>query len=216
MTGKAPLPYYFNVRHDMVGLVPENTQRILEVGCAGGATGRELKDRGIPEIVGIEVIEEIARSARPHYQALYVGDVEVLDLPFEERHFDCILYGDVLEHLKDPWELLKKQSRLLKNDGTIIISIPNIRHYRIIKKLVFKGQWEYTDDGIMDRTHLRFFTLGSVRSMIENAGFEIRAIVKKPSGTGWLKGLNKLSGNRLIEFLVRQYVISAQKVREVI
>ncbi|MHB8109977.1 MAG: class I SAM-dependent methyltransferase [Syntrophorhabdaceae bacterium] len=208
-------PYYFSVRNDMVQFVPQDTKRILEVGCAGGATGKELRQRGIDEIIGVEVVEEIARSARPYYDALHVGDVETLDLPYEDGHFDCILYPDVLEHLKDPWNLLIRHNRLLKNEGLIIVSIPNIRHYRIVKKLALKGKWEYSDDGIMDRTHLRFFTLESIRSMIGNAGFDIQTIVKKPSGAGWLKGLNRLSGNRLIEFLVRQYVVSARKQREV-
>jgi O-antigen biosynthesis protein len=215
MADNSPATYYFNPRHDMIGLIPGNTQRILEVGCAAGATGKELKERGIKEIVGIEVIEDIARSAEPFYDALYIGDVETVTLPYERGHFDCILYGDVLEHLKDPWGLLARHNRILRHNGMVIISVPNIRHYRIVKKLALKGTWEYTDDGIMDRTHLRFFTLGSTRDMIENAGFEIQAIIKKPSGAGWLKGLNTLSGNRLIEFLVRQYIISARKIREV-
>ena len=196
MTDDARSPYYFSPRHDMIELIPGNTQRILEVGCAGGATGKELKERGVKETVGI-------------------GDVETIDLPYERGHFDCILYGDVLEHLKDPWHLLARHNRIVRHNGMVIISVPNIRHYRVVKKLVLKGEWKYTDDGIMDRTHLRFFTLGSTRDMIESAGFEIQAIIKKPSGAGWLKGLNTLSGNRLIEFLVRQYIISARKIREV-
>jgi len=208
-------PYYFSVRHDMIGLVQEGANRILEVGSAGGQTGKELKAAGVSEVAGIEIVDDVARSARQYYDALYIGDVETMDLPYEDGHFDCILYGDVLEHLRDPWSVLRKHNRLLKTGGSIVVSIPNIRHYRIIKKLAFKGQWEYCDDGIMDRTHLRFFTLTSVREMVTDAGYDVDRIVKKPSGAGWLKGLNTLCGNRLIELLVRQYILSARKTREV-
>lgn len=214
MTRLHESPYYFSVRHDMIGLVPPGAKRILEVGCGGGATGKELKKRGIEEIVGIEIIEDVARSARPHYDALHIGDVEAMTLPYEAGHFDCVLYGDVLEHLRDPWKVLREHNRLVREEGTIIVSIPNVRHYRVIKRLAFRGQWEYRDDGIMDRTHLRFFTLGTALAMIRNAGFEVTTTLKKPSGAPWLKGLNNLTRNSLIDFLVRQYIIAARKTRE--
>ncbi len=206
--------YYFSVRHDMIGLIPPGARRILEVGCGGGATGKELKEKGIEEIAGIEIIDDVARSALPYYDALHIGDVEAMTLPYEAGHFDCILYGDVLEHLKDPWKVLRAHNRLVREGGAIVVSIPNVRHYRIIKKLAFGGQWEYQDDGIMDRTHLRFFTLGTALAMIRDAGFEVTTTLKRPSGAPWLKGLNNLSRNSLIDLLVRQYIIAARKTGE--
>jgi 2-polyprenyl-3-methyl-5-hydroxy-6-metoxy-1,4-benzoquinol methylase len=155
----------------MMGMIPSGADRILEVGSAGGLTGKELKAKGVSGVAGIEIVDDVARSVRPYYDAFYIGDVEAMDLPYEDGHFDCILYGDVLEHLRDPWNVLRKHNRLLRTGGSIVVSIPNIRHYRIIKKLAFKGQWEYCDDGIMDRTHLRFFTLRSVREMVADAGY---------------------------------------------
>jgi len=203
--------YYFNVREDLIRLIPPQTRRILEVGCAGGMTGKTLRTMGVEEIVGIEINEEVAQSGRCFYNQLIIGDIEKVNLPFENEHFDCILYGDVLEHLVDPWRLLKEHHRFLKKGGSIICSIPNIRHYRIIKKLVFKGKWEYTGDGILDRAHLRFFTLDSIRTMLNEAGFEIRELVKRLSGAFWLRWINRLTGNRLAEFLVRQYIVVAIK-----
>jgi 2-polyprenyl-3-methyl-5-hydroxy-6-metoxy-1,4-benzoquinol methylase len=135
--------------------------------------------------------------------------VEKVELPFERGHFDCILYGDVLEHLINPWQVLKEHRSFLRNGGAIICSIPNIRHYRVIRRLVFRGKWEYTDSGILDRTHLRFFTLGSIQKMLEEAGFEIKGMVKRPSAPVWLKLLNHMLGGRLIDFLVRRYIIVA-------
>jgi len=206
--------YYFGVRDDLIRAIPPQAKRILEVGCAGGMTGKALREKGFKEVVGIEVNEEVAKSGKRYYDQLIIGDVEKVSLPFEKEYFDCILYGDVLEHLLDPWQALKKHHAFLKKGGTIICSIPNIRHYRIVKKLVFKGKWEYQGDGILDQTHLRFFTLHSIRRMLEEAGFEIRSLVKRPSAAHWIKWLNFLLGNRLIDFLVRQYIVVAVKREE--
>jgi 2-polyprenyl-3-methyl-5-hydroxy-6-metoxy-1,4-benzoquinol methylase len=203
--------YYFSMREDLIRLIPPQAQNILEVGCAAGLTGKALREKGFKEIVGIEVNEEVAQKGKLYYDKLMIEDVEKISLPFEKEHFDCILYGDVLEHLVDPWQVLKNHHAFLKKGGTIICSIPNIRHYRIMKKLFFKGKWEYTKDGIMDKTHLRFFTLDSIQGMLEKAGFEIRELVKKPSGAFWLKWLNRFLGNRLINLLVRQYIVVAIK-----
>jgi len=206
--------YYFGVRDDLIRAIPPQAKRILEVGCAGGMTGKALREKGFKEVVGIEVNEEVAKSGKRYYDQLIIGDVEKVSLPFEKEYFDCILYGDVLEHLLDPWQALKKHHAFLKKGGTIICSIPNIRHYRIVKKLVFKGKWEYQGDGILDQTHLRFFTLHSIRRMLEEAGFEIRSLVKRPSAAHWIKWLNFLLGNRLIDLLVRQYIVVAVKREE--
>jgi 2-polyprenyl-3-methyl-5-hydroxy-6-metoxy-1,4-benzoquinol methylase len=199
--------YYFSVRDDLIQLIPPQVKRILEVGCAGGMTGKALREKGFEEIVGIEVNEEVARSGKCYYDKLVIGDVEKVSLPFEKEYFDCILYGDVLEHLVDPWQVLKMHHAFLKKEGTIICSIPNIRHYRIIKKLLFKGRWEYTGDGIMDKNHLRFFTLDSIRRMLGEAGFEVKDIGKRLSGAPWLKLMNRLLGSQLADFLVRQYIV---------
>jgi len=206
--------YYYSTRYDMIELIPEGTKNILEVGCAGGMTGKVLKEMGF-HVVGVELIEGLIEDARPYYESIIIGDVEKIDLPFDKEYFDCILYGDVLEHLVDPWGLVKKHNFYIKKGGSVICSIPNIRHYRIIKRLALKGEWEYTEDGIMDKTHLRFFTIKTIKRLFEDAGFEIKEIKKRPSGAGWIKTINYLLKNRLIDFLVRQYIFSAIKIREV-
>jgi len=203
--------YYFNVRDDLIQLIPPQAKSVCEVGCAGGMTGKALKEKGFREVVGIEVNEAVAEKGKSYYDKLIIGDVEKISLPFEKENFDCILYGDILEHLVDPWQLLKNHHAFLKRGGTIICSIPNIRHYKIIKELFFRGNWEYSEGGIMDKTHLRFFTLDSMRRMLEEAGFEITRIIKSPSGASWLKLLNRLLGNPFIDLLVRQYIVVAVK-----
>jgi SAM-dependent methyltransferase len=203
--------YYLLARGDLIDLIPPGMNRVLEVGCAAGMTGKLLKEKGFKEIVGVELVPEVAKQGEHYYDKLLIGDVEKMEIPFEKGHFDCILYGDVLEHLVDPWKVLEKHNPLLREGGAILASIPNIRHYRIIKKLAFKGEWEYTDEGILDRTHLRFFTLKSIRELLEGAGFELTRVVKEPSGAKWIKALNRLSGNKLIDFLVRRYLLVAAK-----
>ena len=203
--------HYYGPRKELIVHVPPGAKRVLDVGCGPGETAGALRERGALEIVGVEVDEETAARGRHLYDALFVGDVEKTELPFEDGHFDCILYGDVLEHLVDPWGLLKRHRRLLSDKGVVICSIPNVQHYRIIKKLAAKGRWDYTEDGIMDRGHLRFFTWRSIVSMLKEAGFTPLTTVKRPSGAAWLKLLNRALGNRLISYLVRQYIVVAAK-----
>ncbi len=206
--------YYLGSRDDLIRLIPAGAGKVLEIGCAAGMTGRTLKARGFEEVVGVELVEDVARKAQGHYDRVITGDVEKMQLPYEKGHFDCILYGDVLEHLVDPWRLLREHKELLGREGAIVCSIPNIRYYKQMKKLFLRGEWEYRERGILDRTHLRFFTVKSIRAMIEDAGFEITTMIKRPSGAKWLKWLNRALCNRLIDHLVVQYVFVAIKRRE--
>jgi 2-polyprenyl-3-methyl-5-hydroxy-6-metoxy-1,4-benzoquinol methylase len=206
--------YYLGSRDDLIRLIPAGTRKILEIGCAAGMTGRTLKRLGFEEVVGVELVEDAARKAQAFYDLVITGDVEKMQLPYEKGHFDCILYGDVLEHLIDPWRLLRQHNLLLCPGGAIICSVPNVRHYRHMKKLFLRGEWEYRERGILDRTHLRFFTVKSIRAMVEDAGFEITTMIKRPSGVTWLKWLNRALHNRLIDHLVVQYVFVAVKKRE--
>lgn len=208
--------YYLGSRDDLIRLIPAGINKILEIGCAAGMTGRVLKDLGFDEVVGVELREDMARKAEAFYDRVITGNVEKMRLPYEKGYFDCIIYGDVLEHLIDPWRLLRDHNLLLPSGGAIICSIPNVRHYKNMKKVIIGGEWEYRDRGILDRTHLRFFTVKSIRAMVEDAGFEITTMVKRPSGARWLKWLNRALCNSIIDHLVLQYVFVAIKKREAI
>ncbi len=167
--------YYHWSRPELVDLVPLWATRVLDVGCGAGVMGQELKKRGVPEVVGIEINPAIAEEARSRLDRVLVGDVEAMELPFPEHYFDAIVYGDVLEHLHDPWTLLSRHKRHLAEGGCIICSIPNAGHMSVVKNLL-AGKWEYQPAGIMDRTHLRFFTLAEMRTMLENAGFSVNQV----------------------------------------
>lgn len=183
----------------------------MDVGCGDGKTGPVLKERGFREIVGIELDPRAAEMAMRSYDRVIVGNVEEEMLPYPRGYFDCILYGDILEHLVDPWKVLCGHREFLADGGSIVCSIPNIRYYKILKSLVLKGRWDYRALGILDRTHLRFFTLKTIEDMLMETGFEIRTVVKEGYSSRLIKMVNKLLFNRLIDFLVVQYKIVATK-----
>lgn len=162
--------YFAGFRYDVVDLIPSGTQRLLSVGCGAGTTELYLKhERGIPEVVGIELEPEIAARLEGQLDRVLVGDVEQLTLSYPPEYFDCILYPDVLEHLVNPWVTLKRHVEMLAPGGTVIISVPNVRYYFSLLRLLF-GEWMYSNRGLMDRSHLRYFTLGTARQMLSQAG----------------------------------------------
>lgn len=161
-------------------------------------------------MVGIEADPAIGEKARSAINKVFVGDVENIDLPFEKGYFDCILYGDILEHLVNPWDLIKRHSAFLREDGLVIASIPNIAHYRI-SKMLRRREWNYEDSGILDRTHLRFFTLKSIKDMFAAADFRIKRIERRIGASKMRKALNRLFFNTLRDSMTEQYIVVAGK-----
>ncbi len=167
--------YYRNVRPELAQFVPLGVERLLDVGCGCGEFGRSLKAQGVREVHGIEIVEHAYEEARRVLDSALLGNIETMDLPFAEGYFDCITFADVLEHLVHPVEALRKAARVLAPDGIILMSIPNVRFYQVLAMLA-NGRWQYVDAGIMDRTHLRFFTAPEMRAMVEEAGLECLAV----------------------------------------
>jgi len=205
--------YYTSKRDDIVELVPAGVRMVLEVGCGTGLTGRAIKERegSSVEITGIEIVPEMAEKAKANLDSVIAGDVEKIDPLFKKEYFDCIIYGDVLEHLIDPWRILKLHREFLKTGGYMIMSIPNIAHYTIFKML-WRKEWNYEDMGILDSTHLRFFALKNIESMISGAGLEIVKIVRKIEASKSKKFFNKISRGALTEYMTKQYIVSARKI----
>lgn len=213
MQSSKELKYYENEREDLIKFIPDNARRILDVGCGTGALGRAIKKkRGNDiEVTGVEMNPSVGDKARVNIDKVIIGDVEKIDLPFGKEYFDCVIYGEILEHLIDPWSVLLKHRESLKQNGCIIASIPNIAHYRIIKMLQ-KQEWNYQKAGILDRSHLRFFTLKSIRSMFDNEGLEIIKIDHKIGASGIKKFLNKIFFNSFLDYITEQYIIVAKKL----
>lgn len=164
--------YYRRERPDLLALVPPHARRILDVGCGEGALGARLAAALGAEVHGIERHAPAAAAARRVLASVIEGDAATATIPFPEGAFDCLVYGDVLEHMADPWTLLRSHVRFLRRGGTVVASVPNVRHLSVVLPLLFAGRFEYEDEGILDRTHLRFFTRRSFVDLLAGAGLE--------------------------------------------
>jgi 2-polyprenyl-3-methyl-5-hydroxy-6-metoxy-1,4-benzoquinol methylase len=146
-------------------------KKVLDIGCATGQVARRLKGNGC-EVIGIESDVGAAQIAKEYCEAVLIANLEDMeDLPYHD-YFDYILLLDVLEHLQSPLSVLERMKAHLKRNGSIIVSLPNIANWTIRWDLLF-GRFRYSDYGILDRTHLRFFDETSARKLISDAGFEI-------------------------------------------
>jgi len=210
-------PSYIGSREDVLNLIPNNVRRVLDVGCSIGILGEELKQRFGAEVVGVELDEQMAKIAKEKLDKVIIGDIEKINLAdyFAPNYFDCIIFADILEHLKDPWGVLKNATSFLSDGGVIVASIPNIRHYTTITNLLFKGYWPYRERGIHDKTHLRFFTLKNIKEMIGDAGLKIVKIKRNYRIIERPHRLNRFSKYCafpfLKDFLTFQYLIVCKK-----
>lgn len=172
--------YYKHQRPELVQYIKEGNNRILDVGCAEGALGELLKQRGMAsEVVGIELFSGAAKMAESKLDRVICGDLEAIKqegIRLELNTFDYIICGDVLEHLREPWDVLRWLVSTLKEDGRVIVSVPNVRYWGVSLPLVFSGKWEYRSEGILDRTHLRFFTKQTFSEMIMGVGLSIEIL----------------------------------------
>ncbi len=214
--------YYENPRKDFISLIPDDARHILDVGCGKGAFGREIKKKNPQcEVIGIEIDPHAAKIASLNLDKVIIGDAEYVDLKsegFKEKYFDCIIYGDILEHLKDPWTVLYKHKRFLKDDGLIIASIPNVRNLQVVFSLINEGEWDYVDEGILDSDHLRFFTLKGIKKMFSLTGFEIihvgANINVSPLEISSLKKSLGLTERDMNEFCTVQFIVVAKKKKK--
>jgi SAM-dependent methyltransferase len=185
--------------------------RVLEIGCGNGDTGAyALAERKCAVFCGVELCERAALLARRQITEVLIGDVERMDLPWPEESFDAMIISEVLEHLVDPWAALRKLALLLRPGATIFASSPNVAHHSVIRMLLH-GRWDLADKGIMDRTHLRWFTFQSYRAMFESAGFVVdRVGPLAPLGP---KGrlINALTFGRYTHLFAQQVNLKAHK-----
>ena len=163
-------PANANTSHAQILELVGGNKRVLDIGCATGYLARALVAQGCT-VSGVEYEADAAEQARPTLDRLLVGDLEELDLVefFGRDQFDALVFGDVLEHLRDPLSVLRKARPLLARGGCVVISVPNIAH-GAARLALLKGRWEYRQLGLLDTTHLRFFTLASLREMLREAG----------------------------------------------
>jgi SAM-dependent methyltransferase len=177
--GGAERPGYFqNVRREIEPLLPARVESVLEVGCAAGGTMRWLRSiRDVKYAAGVEQEPEAARAARLVFDDVEIGDAAASDFGFRQERFDLILALDVLEHLADPWTILRRLREKLAKDGVFIASVPNVAHYKVSLNLFLRGRWDYAEEGLLDRTHLRFFTRRTAVELFESTGYSVRRVL---------------------------------------
>ncbi|MDJ0836625.1 MAG: methyltransferase domain-containing protein [Acidobacteriota bacterium] len=169
--------YYNNANPHLLAWMPAGLRLILEMGCGAGALGGTYlaEVNGTCRYLGVEAVAEQAEAARSKLSKVWTGNLEVMTndaFEVEPGSLDCLIYGDVLEHLIDPWTELARRRPLLAPDGVVMACIPNVGHWSTLAQL-FMGDWPYGDKGILDKTHLRFFTAKSIARMFEGAGYTI-------------------------------------------
>lgn len=204
---------------DLVG--PGKT--VLDIGCSTGYVARALIDNGC-SVSGVEYNAAAAEVARPFLEKLVIGDVNTMSLEeeFAGATFDSVIFADVLEHLADPAAVLRSVKPLLAPGGSVVISIPHVGHGSL-RLALLQGAWRYRDTGLLDRTHIHFYTLDGLGEMLAQAGMaatEIRSIVLDPLGVEVVVDTDNLPTGALEwvraqpEAYTYQYVLTARPADE--
>jgi 2-polyprenyl-3-methyl-5-hydroxy-6-metoxy-1,4-benzoquinol methylase len=204
--------YFSNIRLDLIRLIDPKSKdlKVLEVGAAYGETLNYLKQNGIAkQAVGIDIFEDKTNSNNyKKIDRFIFGNIEEIEFPEYENYFDLILLPDVLEHLIEPKKVLDKLKKYLSQNGTIIVSMPNIRHYSAINKIFFKGNFKYEESGLFDYTHMRFYCRKNIQELLESSGFKVlkeESSIKNYKGKSITKIINSLTFGLMEEFFSLQY-----------
>lgn len=203
--------YYAADRRDLVDFLRPYGQLgvVLDIGCAGGRLGRQLLQAGLAERCdGIEPNAEAASQAADPLHRIWVADLEAVTGQVPWTDYDLLIMADVLEHLIDPWRVLAELHRRVRPGARLLLSVPNVRHKSVVLPLLFRGRFDYADAGILDRTHLHFFTRSSLLDAVGRAGWRVATIAPyiKPKYRRWW-----FPHRLLDEFLAVQYFLLVEK-----
>ncbi|MHA4808701.1 class I SAM-dependent methyltransferase [Flavitalea flava] len=212
--------YFSNVRRDIISLIPAIPgQKILEIGAGSGNTLLYIKESHLAaEVMGVELMKiPGSNQEHPSIDKFQIANIEQEEINAEENYFDVILCPDVLEHLVDPWSAVEKISRHLKKGGLLIVSVPNLREWKTLAKIIFRGQFNYQPDGgIMDRTHLRFFCRKNVIQLVTTPNLtpiscKPNFMLKVMTEARKRRIFNRLTFRLLEDFLTVQFLVIARK-----
>ena len=203
--------YFSGQRRDFVDRLEKNSSRaILEIGCGDGSTGLYAKNQGKCSLyVGVELFPLAAESAAKVVDRVYTANIESFDPPEPAQSFDVLIASEVLEHLVDPWAVLKRLRPLLRPGALVFASSPNVGHYSVIRMLL-NGRWDLENSGRMDRTHLRWFTPSSYARMFEDCGFKIVSLEQVGKPRPRARFINALTRGRLRHLFISQIVVIAR------
>lgn len=202
---------YFNgERRDLIDRLDHDpTRTILEIGCGDGATAayaKRVEKSG--RYVGVELSSAAAEKASAVDQII-VANIEETELNFPPQTFDVLIASEVLEHLVDPWAVLRAIHPLMKNGGRVFASSPNVAHKSTLSMLL-AGRWDLEESGRMDRTHLRWFTPSTYAAMFESCGYQVISVAPLVPPNTWQRLFNLATANRLAHLFVSQIVLEAR------
>ncbi len=181
--------YYGHERRDVLEMVPLEVSHVLDIGCGAGRLGRLIQQRQGAQIDGVEINPAAAAIARTHLNQVFCCDIETTPLAIPTGAYDCIILADVLEHLREPRKMLERVHRWLSSNGVLVASLPNVGNISILQSLL-AGNFTYEPAGLLDHTHLRFFTRREAEKTIYRAGFDLeeRRTVFSPESERWNNG----------------------------
>ncbi|MEI6287250.1 MAG: methyltransferase [Bacillota bacterium] len=220
------LPAYYNqINTDLLACIPATAGVVLEIGCGAGAMGQRFKGSH-PDCryLGVEFNPQAAAIASQRLDSVVAANAETVNLAERQiapESIDCLVYGDVLEHFAEPLSTLRDHLRYLKIGGSVVACIPNIQHLSVIVGLL-QGKWDYTAEGLLDTTHLRFFTRDSIQKLFANAGLQVEEIKARNNITAGMQPFQELLrpatealGINFEQFAVQtaafQYLVIAEK-----
>ncbi|MGB2806174.1 MAG: class I SAM-dependent methyltransferase [Sedimentisphaerales bacterium] len=198
--------YYENPREEMLKYIPKDVEISLEFGCGCGNFSESIKNAHNAECWGVEIEAQSAKKAAEKLYRVINADAHQSLVEIPDNYFDCIVFNDVLEHLVDPYSLLQNVKGKLNERGVVVASIPNVRFWNNLRTLAIHGEWDYKEAGILDRTHLRFFTYKSIIKMFNELNYNIITIEGlNPTQNRKFKIVNALSFNKLEDVRYHQF-----------
>ena len=198
---------YSNINIEIFNKIPSNSL-VLDVGCGSGSLGKKLISEKHCKVYGIDISHKAIDYAKRNIDVAKQVNIEY-EMPIFDKKFDVIIFGDILEHLQWPDLILERYKKFLKREGIIILSLPNVANIRIRFNLLL-GKWDYTETGILDNTHLRFYTKKTIEEMISRNNFKILSYSFTP-GFSFLffrnnKKIQKLLGNLYPKLFALQFI----------
>jgi 2-polyprenyl-3-methyl-5-hydroxy-6-metoxy-1,4-benzoquinol methylase len=196
---KSEQMYTGSKRPEMAQFLPNEYSKVLEIGCHVGNFVQFV--RKPCEYWGVEPFEEAAKVAKTKMDKVLVGLYDDIANEIPDNYFDAVIANDVIEHLEQPWNFLQSVKKKMAANASIVLSIPNVRYYGNLRELLIHKEWKYVDCGILDITHLRFFTEKSIVRLMNDNGFEIEM----------MKGINpaRVGRRRLPEYWLARIIFGA-------
>ncbi len=174
--GRKKRSYFEAERPEVLNLIPNTVSKTIEFGCGNGNFSKSIKDNFETESWGVDIDEASAKNATLLLDNVIQGEAMQVLKKLPKNYFDCVICNDFLEHIVNPTEFLVALRPYLTNSALLICSLPNVRHWKNLGELLFDKDWRYREEGILDSTHLRFFTKKSMLRMLDDSGLKIEEI----------------------------------------